>query len=120
MFHATTQPQVTGPLVVGLGVAATALAARYLVEAWSRMASAPVSKTATVRKYYKGPFEETMSRREAALILGCRESSPPELVRERHKKMLIKNHPDRGGSTFVSVKINEAKAVLLGEKSASN
>lgn len=68
----------------------------------------------TVSRYYKGPFDADMSRREAALILGCRESSPPDVVRDRHKKLLIRNHPDRGGSSFVATKINEAKDVLLG------
>lgn len=69
--------------------------------------------SALAKRFYKGGFEEKMTRREAALILGVRESATPERVRERHRKMLMLNHPDMGGSTFLAGKINEAKDFLL-------
>jgi len=65
------------------------------------------------RQLYKGGFDDKMTRREAALILGVRESADSKRVQERHRKMLIANHPDHGGSTFLAGKINEAKDVLL-------
>lgn len=37
-----------------------------------------------------------MTRREAQLILGVREGSTSQLIKERHRKLLIINHPDRG------------------------
>ena len=64
-------------------------------------------------KYYEGGFEEQMTRREAALILGVRESSPPSRIKDAHRKLLILNHPDAGGSTYIAGKINEAKELLL-------
>jgi len=67
-------------------------------------------------KYYEGGFEEEMTRREAALILGVRESSTPKRIKEAHRKLLILNHPDTGGSTYMSGKINEAKELLLKGK----
>ena len=67
-------------------------------------------------KYYEGGFEDTMTRREAALILGVRESSTPQRIKEAHRKLLILNHPDTGGSTFLAGKINEAKELLLKGK----
>ncbi len=47
--------------------------------------------------------------------LARRESADPKRIADRHKKMLIANHPDVGGSTFIAGKINEAKDVLLGK-----
>jgi DnaJ family protein C protein 19 len=64
-------------------------------------------------KYYEGGFDEKMTRKEAALILGVRESSSPKRVKDAHRKLLILNHPDTGGSTYVSLKLNEAKELLL-------
>jgi DnaJ family protein C protein 19 len=57
------------------------------------------------KRFYRGGFEEKMTRREAALILGVRESATPERVRDRHRKMLMLNHPDMGGSTFLAEKV---------------
>lgn len=68
-------------------------------------------------KYYEGGFEETMTRREAALILGVRESSSPLRVKDAHRGLLILNHPDTGGSTFLAGKLNEAKELLLKGRS---
>ncbi len=49
-----------------------------------------------------------------------RESADPKRIQERHRKMLIANHPDMGGSTFLAGKINEAKDVLLKGPSAAS
>jgi DnaJ homolog subfamily C member 19 len=57
-----------------------------------------------------------MTRREAALILGLRESAPAERVREAHRRIMIANHPDAGGSSYLATKVNEAKELLLGNK----
>jgi DnaJ family protein C protein 19 len=64
-------------------------------------------------KYYEGGFDEKMTKKEAALILGVRESSSPKRIKDAHRKLLILNHPDRGGSTYMSGKLNEAKELLL-------
>ena len=57
-----------------------------------------------------------MTRREAALILGVRESSSAERIKDAHRRVLIINHPDRGGSAYVAAKINEAKDLLMKGK----
>ena len=68
------------------------------------------------KKFYEGPFEDDMTRQEAALILGVRESASTKRIRDAHRKILILNHPDTGGSTYLSSKINEAKELLLKGK----
>ena len=69
-------------------------------------------------KFYEGGFEDEMTRREAALILGVRESSTPKRIKEAHRKLLVLNHPDTGGSTYMAGKINEAKELLLKGRKA--
>ena len=69
--------------------------------------------TIFARTFYDGGFEEKMTRREAALILGVRESASIERVKDAHRRILLLNHPDRGGSAFLAAKINEAKDLLL-------
>jgi len=63
--------------------------------------------------YYKGGFQDTMNRREAAMILGVRESTEMDKIMKAHRKLMFMNHPDNGGSTHLATKINEAKEILL-------
>lgn len=56
-----------------------------------------------------------MTKREAALILGVRESAQADKIKEAHRKIMIANHPDSGGSSFLATKVNEAKEMMLGK-----
>lgn len=98
----------------GLGVAAAATAAQYALKAYN---SSDLSKTSLFsRRFYEGPFESKMTRREAALILGVRESATAERIKDAHRRILRINHPDLGGSAFIAGKINEAKELLIKNK----
>ena len=71
----------------------------------------------TIGRYHSGGFEDKMTRREAALILGIRETAEEKKILEAHKKLMVLNHPDAGGSTYVATKVNEAKELLVGGSS---
>lgn len=53
-----------------------------------------------------------MSRREASLILGISSNANRSKIREAHRRIMLLNHPDRGGSPYLASKINEAKDMI--------
>ncbi|XP_008792086.1 mitochondrial import inner membrane translocase subunit TIM14-2-like [Phoenix dactylifera] len=104
---------MVAPLLAGIAVAAAAYAGKYGIQAWQAYKARPI--VPRMRKFYEGGFQPTMTRREAAQILGIRESTPPDKIKDAHRKVMVANHPDAGGSHYLASKINEAKDVLLGK-----
>lgn len=58
------------------------------------------------------PINQTMSRQDAADILGVDISANQDEIRNAHKKLMQKIHPDRGGSDALAKQINQAKNIL--------
>jgi hypothetical protein len=66
-----------------------------------------------------------MTRHEAAAVIGIEyhlsipkancsaQALTKRKLTERYRKVMLLNHPDRGGSPYLAMKINEARRVLM-------
>nr|WP_242521771.1 DnaJ domain-containing protein [Motiliproteus sp. SC1-56] len=61
----------------------------------------------------EAPAAGAMSLSEAWAILGLEPGASRDEVLSAYKRMILKVHPDRGGSNYLAARINEAKALLL-------
>lgn len=61
----------------------------------------------------RGPRVD-MTRDEALAILGLAASATDEEIRAAHRRLILRVHPDAGGSADLAARINRAKDVLLG------
>jgi len=59
------------------------------------------------------PTSGDMTVEEAYAILGLAPGADTEAIKEAHRRLMVKLHPDHGGSDYLATKINRARDVLL-------
>jgi hypothetical protein len=55
-----------------------------------------------------------MTREEALSVLGLTDGVSREEILVAYRELITRMHPDRGGSSYLAAKINQAKDVLIG------
>jgi len=58
---------------------------------------------------------DPMSAREAREILGVSDTASHDEIRQAHRDMMKRVHPDAGGSDALAAKVQQARDVLLGD-----
>ena len=53
------------------------------------------------KRTFPGGFQDKLDKREAMLILGLKGAFNAKVLKARHMKMIIKNHPDKGKNYFL-------------------
>jgi hypothetical protein len=55
-----------------------------------------------------------MTRDQALEVLGLKDGATRDDIEAAYKRLIVRNHPDTGGTEFLAKQLNEAREVLLG------
>jgi DnaJ-domain-containing protein 1 len=72
------------------------------------------ARSSTEARNAPSPASGGMSRKEAFSVLGLQEGASAADIRAAHRRLILQTHPDKGGSSYLAAKINQAKDILLG------
>ena len=83
---------------------------RYHEEAWRESKHATEDVNTQMDK-----ANGSMTISEAFKVLCLEEDANLDTIKESHRRLMSKLHPDHGGSTYLATKLNEAKDLLLNQ-----
>ena len=73
-----------------------------------------ISKFLNFKQSKRGNFKKTMTRKEALEILGLKDEATKREILDSYNNLIKKNHPDLGGSDWITKRLNQARDTLLG------
>lgn len=62
------------------------------------------------------PASTTMRPAEARSVLGVNEHASPEEIEAAYRRLMLRAHPDHGGSSGLAAQLNAARACLIKKK----
>ena len=68
------------------------------------------------QKIDQNDLKQKMSLMESYELLGIDENAPLEVIIKSHKELIRKLHPDKGGTSYLSARVNEARDIILADK----
>jgi hypothetical protein len=114
--------RITGPWRPGVGgLAMVALiGAVFLAARGAEIAAVALVLVCLVlaliarRRQPHRPQKTSMSRSDAAALLGVGVDASPAEVETAYKRLMLRTHPDLGGTTGLATQINAARAAMQG------
>ena len=71
-----------------------------------------------IQTFLKNPknnkFSKNIDEQEAYEILGLKKGASRKEIIDKYQELMKKNHPDKGGSDWITKKLNKARDTLLG------
>ena len=68
------------------------------------------------QKIDQNDLKQKMSLMESYELLGIDENAPLEVIIKSHKELIRKLHPDKGGTSYLSARVNEARDIILADR----
>ena len=122
---------VTLFIVLGVGLVVLALAGRYglaaplgFIMAWllrlwrvTREGDTETGKTGGEKSNRSGGKvgASFMSEAEARDVLGVDATASREEIEAAYRDLIVKNHPDHGGTDWIAAQLNQARDILLND-----
>ena len=73
-----------------------------------------------IMRLFKKKNNSTIPLSEAYDLLGIDENASIDNINKAHKELITRLHPDKGGSSYLSARINEARDIIMNEKMKRN